>query len=213
LRFFDSNPKRALHLPANGVFTIVIARIGFRRLLPVLFTSVHLGLLLYALSLHHHTQSSLSNPLTYRSVAYQEETIQWEPAEPKPLTQPQKLAIVFNLPALLIAIPIAATLFQGSDMGLLYGSLPFVPIVWYGVGRWLDGLAGYIPRSRVLHSAVRRCFAVVSLFFLIIGIVSITPLDHHRTNDTLWPMSALILWSALFLAISLSGLRARKTNA
>jgi hypothetical protein len=191
----------------------MIAQIGFRRLLPVLFTLVHLGLLFYALSLHHHTQSGLSNPLTYRLVAYQEETIQWEPREPKPLTQPQKLAIVFNLPALLIAIPIAAVLFHGSDTGMLYGSLPFVPIVWYGVGRWLDGLAGYIPRSPVLHSTVRRCFAGVSLFSLIMGIVCITPLYHHRTNDSRWLMSALILWSVLFLSISFSGLRTRKANA
>jgi hypothetical protein len=192
----------------------MIAKVGFRRLLPLLFTFVHIGLLLpYPLSQHHHTQSSVSSPLKYRLVAYQEEAIPWLPTEPKPLTQPQKVAIVFNLPALLISIPIAAVFFHGSDMGLLYGSLPFVPIIWYGVGRWLDGLAGYIPRPRVLHSTVRRCFAGICLFFLIMGILSITPLNHHRTNDVYWPMSALILWSALFIAISLSGLRAHRTKA
>jgi hypothetical protein len=190
----------------------MLAKIGFRRLLPLLFSLVHLGLLFYALTLQHPAQASLSNPMTYHPVAYQEETVHWEPREQKPLTRPEKLAIVFNLPAFLIAIPIAAVLFHGSEMGLLYGALAFVPLVWYGVGRWLDGLAGYIPRPRVLNSTIRRCFAIVSLSFLVISIFCVTPLNRHRTSDTYWPMAALILWSALFLIISLSGLLKRKTN-
>lgn len=57
----------------------------------------------------------------------------------------QKLAIVLNLPALVLAIPITLVLFRGSDMGLLDASVPFAPLVWYGIGRWLDRLLGYTP--------------------------------------------------------------------
>src|SRR5215469_7288598 len=131
----------------------MMRRVGFRRVLPVLFTLVHVSLLVYT----HQRQpyrSSASAPNKYRLVMYQEEPfVKWESIEPKPLTTAQKVSSLLNLPSLFLAIPFVAILRAETDMGMLYAALPFVPITWYGIGRWIDGMLGFIrerwwlPRS------------------------------------------------------------------
>jgi hypothetical protein len=183
----------------------MIGRIGFRRLLPTFFTLVHVALLTYASTHRYHTLSSFHGESQYHYALYQETSGAWEPMEPAPEPGP-KLAIVLNLPASVLAIPITFVLFRGSDMGLLDASVPFVPLVWYGIGRWLDRLLGYTP-PQSCRAGVRRhrIFAVLFTGLLGLSIASITPLNHHQTGDTYWVGSALVLWSALYLAIAIYG--------
>jgi hypothetical protein len=184
----------------------MMARIGYRRLLPVLFTLAHVALLFYGAAHQEHTLSNVQRESAYHRLRYQEGAdIPWENKEPMPLTSEQKIAILLNLPAMFAAIPIAVVFFRGSDTGLLYAPLPFVPLLWYGIGRWLDRLLGHIPVSRRIHKTWRGLFAALSVGLLCLSIASITPLNHHRTGDTYWVGLALILWSALFLAMSMSG--------
>ena len=191
----------------------MMARIGFRRVLPILFTLIHISLVLYASVHQPHKRSSNRPEDTYHPTAYQENgAIGWEPSEPKPLSRAQKIAIVLNLPAFLAVIPIVATFFPGNDLADLYGSTPFVPPIWVGIGRWLDGMLGYAPRRRPVRRTWDGLFVVLSLGLLGLSIVSITPLNHHRTGDTYWVGSALILWSSLLFAISVSGLIRRKNG-
>ncbi len=89
-------------------------------------------------------------------------------------------------------------------MGLLFAALPFVPLVWYGVGRWLDGLLGYVRHSRVVPKVWGGLFAVLSTGLLTQSVLTVTPANHHRTSDTYWVGTALVVWSGLFLAICLS---------
>jgi len=183
----------------------MIRRIGFRRLLPVLLTLVHVTLLLCALEQRHRSISSYCIDFAYHPVAYQEgSSVRWEPMEPKPLLPAQKIAILLNLPALLLAIPVALMFFHGDDMASLYAAVPFVPLVWYGVGRWLDGLFGYVSRSHAVHRVWSGLFAVLSTGLLILSVLMVTPANHHRRPDTYWVGTALVVWSALFVAISLS---------
>lgn len=191
----------------------MIRRIGFRRLLPVLFTLIHIGLLIYSSAPRHDAQSNFRSHFTYQSAADQEDSVAWEPMEPRPLKPAQKLAFVANLPALVLAMPIALMFLQSNDIGSLYASLPFVPLVWYSVGRWLDRLMGYISQSHQPRRAWRRLFTVISTILLCLSIASITPVNHHRTHDAYWVGSALILWSGLFLAISISGSFQLRSNS
>jgi len=181
----------------------MIGRIGFRRVLPILATLIHLAVLIAARQ-QPHTSSAVRGDAAYVLAAHQEQPIQWEPREPKPLRPAQKLGIVLNLPALILGIPIALAFFQGNDIGSLYAAAPFVPFVWYGVGSWLDRLVGNIPPLAPQRRTWRGLFAVVSTILLCVGIASITPVNHHRTRDSYWVGSAIILWSGLFLAISVS---------
>jgi len=68
----------------------------------------------------------------YYLAALQEDGPKWEPPiEPKPLTSASKIALLLNLPSLLLAIPVAAAVFHGTEAVVLYAALPFVPLVWY----------------------------------------------------------------------------------
>ena len=118
-------------------------RIGFRRLLPFVFTLMHIVILLYGMERQGQARAFGALEQRYVPAVYQENAVRWDPTiEPKPLTAAQKLGLLLNLPSLLLAIPLAVTVFRGSDMGLLYAALPFVPLVWYGIGRWMDTTLG-----------------------------------------------------------------------
>ena len=182
----------------------MMPRIGFRRLLPFLFTVVHLILLLYTAE-RQQSRASGSTPDTYHLVVYQEEPpIKWESIEPKPLTAAQKVSLLLNLPSLFLAIPFAAMLLHGTDMGMLYAAMPFVPITWYAIGRWIDGLLGYVKKRWWWPRSVSGFAAVLSTGLLVLSVCTVTPLNHHRRPDTYWAGAALILWSGLALAMSLS---------
>jgi hypothetical protein len=189
----------------------MIRRIGFRRLLPVAFTFMHLVLVLDAAMHRPHRSSGVHSPLAYHAVEYQEGiSMPTEAMEPKPLTTAMKVAMVLNLPALLAGVPIAAFLFHESDMSLLCESTVFVPPLWFGIGCWVDGLLGYRP---VRTSRPWRGFwTVLSAILFSVSIVSVTPINRHRVPNTYWVGTALILWSALFLVISASSFVRRSAS-
>jgi hypothetical protein len=178
--------------------------LGLRHALPLLSTLLQIGLVFYASGSRHQSQSETSNRLGYRVAALQENSVQWEPIRPKRLPTAEKLSIVLNLPAILLAIPIAVRFFPENDIGSLYAALPFVPLVWYCIGRWLDGVLGYIVRRHAVPRAVSGLSAVISTCLVVFGVLMLTPLNHHRTADTNWVGTAGVVWSGLFLAMSLS---------
>ncbi len=184
----------------------MMRRIAFRRLLPLIFTAMHLILVLGAAA--HPSRASADEPASFRSVAYQEGT-DWKPMEPRPLSPAQRLAMVINLPALLLGIPIAATMFTGSDMALLYAATPFVPLLWYGIGRWLDIRLGFLPHSmhRLASRLLRGGLVFLAGVFLLAAVVTMT---HHRIADTYWIGSALILWSAVFFTMGIPPFSCRR---
>jgi hypothetical protein len=182
----------------------MIRRVGFRRVLPLLFTLVHVSLLVYT----HQQQpyrSSGSAANRHRLVVYQEESpVKWVPIEPRPLTTAMKVSLLLNLPSLFLALPFAATLHHETDIGMLYAALPFIPIIWYGIGRWIDGMLGFIRKRWLLPRSLSGFIASLATGLLALSALTVTPINHHRQPDTYWAGTALILWSALFLAMSLS---------
>ncbi len=187
----------------------MMQRIGFRRLLPFVFTVMHVALLLYGMERQDQTRASGALQQRYVPAVYQENGVRWDPIERKPLTTAQKLALLLNLPSLLLAIPLAVTVFHGSDMGLLYAALPFVPIVWYGIGRWMDITVGYVKPQRRLPRSLSGFFAVIATGSLVVSVMTVTPMNHHRRPDTYWIGTALVMWSGLSLAMSLTSFHRR----
>lgn len=177
-------------------------QVGFRRILPLLFTLVHVSLLVYTLRQPSY-RSSDNGRNKYRLVVYQEEPPRWEPIQPT-LTTAQKFSLLLNLPSLFLAIPFAAILQQETDMGMLYVALPFVPVSWYGIGRWIDGMLGFIRKRWWLPRSLSGSIALLTTGLLGLSTCTVTPINHHRRPDTYWAGTALTLWSGLFLAMSLS---------
>ena len=180
-------------------------RIGFRRLLPFVFTLMHIVILLYGMERQGQARAFGALEQRYVPAVYQENAVRWDPTiEPKPLTAAQKLGLLLNLPSLLLAIPLAVTVFRGSDMGLLYAALPFVPLVWYGIGRWMDTTLGYVKPQRRLPQSLSGFLAVIATGLLVISVMAVTPMNHQRRPDTYWIGTALIMWLGLSLAMSLT---------
>jgi hypothetical protein len=190
----------------RGVYNYM-RRIGFRRALPLVFTLIHVSLVWFSSARQPHATSMVFGNSGYRSVAYQEgNSVPVELSEPPPLKPVQKIALILELPAMFVATLIGAVLFPLNETAWLYTSIPFVPLVWYAIGRWLDGLLGYSARLR-LPRILRGLLAVPAGLVLCVSLAGFTPLYHHRTTDTYWIFSGLMLWSGLCLTMMTSSAR------
>ena len=149
----------------------------------------------------------------YHVARYQEGGMPIDPIRPAPLTLAFKVAIVLNLPAVFAGALVAAALSLESDLSLLWASTLFVPLLWFGIGRWLDGVFGFRPRPARLPSPWRGFWVLLSVGFLLLAVSSIAHLDRNFTSDAIWITAALSFWSVLFLAMSGSGYVQRASNA
>jgi hypothetical protein len=83
-------------------------------------------------------------------VKYQEGVgVPMQSLEPPPLKPIQKMALILELPVMFFAILVGAVVLHQNENAWMYLSIVFVPFLWYFIGRWLDGLLGYIARLRI----------------------------------------------------------------
>lgn len=179
-------------------------RIGFRRVFPVVFTLIHIVLIWFAQT---HPSASPHIVSQHRPVAYQEgDSVPMEAFEPPSLKPAQKIALILELPAMFVATLIGTIFFPRNDVAWLYTSVPLVALVWYCIGRWLDGLLGYSARL-CLPRILRKLSTVLAIGVLLVSTSWLTPLYHHRTPDTYWIFSGFVLWSGLCLAVMVTSAR------
>ena len=178
----------------------MIRRFGLGRALPILLVLIQISFLFWTWAEERHRPIDTSLPM-----------ISDIPPDPPPLAL--KLSIVLNLPAWLLSIPVEMFFSRVSKTRGFLASLPFVALVWYGIGLWLDRFMGYVDPPRKLGRNRRRIAATAAAIFLCLGIAIITPVNHHRgLPSTYWVGGSLILWSTLFLGMSTAGL-AHKRNS
>lgn len=179
-------------------------RIGFRRVLPVLLTLVHICFVWSARSVQSRALRGFHAVSQYQAVKYQEgDSIPMQSLEPPPLKPIQRMALVLELPAMFLAILVGAVVLHQNENSWMYLSIAFVPFLWYYIGRWLDGLQGAVARLRVPR-ILRGLLNVVAIFILCVSVAGLTPLYHHRTADTYCVFTGLALWSGLCLAMMFS---------
>ena len=183
-------------------------RIGFRRALPLAFTLLHVVLVWFSLPLQPRTTRTVFHDSEHRAVAYQEGTgIPVETlGELPPLKPVQKMALIVELPAMFVAMLIGAVSFPRNDAAWLSTSVPLVPLVWYAIGRC--STVSWVNSGRLcLPPILRGLVTVLAVGVLFVSVAGLTPLYHHRTADTHWVFSGLVLWSGLCLAIVTSSAR------
>jgi hypothetical protein len=151
-----------------GVYTFMIRQFAFRRILPVLLLLIHLTLFWWVWTQERHRSVESHPPMMFD-------------VPPKPFSIALKASIVLNLPALLMSIPIRMFFSTTSDTSTFLASLPFVPLVWYGIGLWLDRLIGNVALPRNPHPTRRRIAAKTAAIFLCLGIMTISPIGLKRT--------------------------------
>ncbi len=123
--------------------------------------------------------------------------------EPPRLKPFQRVSLILELPAMFVAGLVGAVLLPQHGAAWMYLSLPLVVITWYSIGRWVDGLLGYVARLCV-PQILRQMLNVIAIFLLAVSIGGLTPLYHHRTRDTYWVFTGFMLWSGLCLAMMFS---------
>jgi len=178
--------------------TFMIRRFGFRHMLPALVLLIHLTVLWWDSHGAKHRPVETSPPPM------------WD--VPKPIPVAIKVAAAVNLPALLMSVPFLMAFAPSSDSAAIFASIPFVPLVWYGIGLWLDRLTGLAAPPRRRHPTLRRIVVITAAILLCLSIVSMTPINHHRGTDLYWTGGTMVLWSVLLLVISATGVVERRNT-
>ena len=118
-------------------------RLGFRRLLPVLLTVTYVLLLV---AIEHQPQ---------RPAAYETE---YDPGISPPPTAADLAEVILYLPALIAAAPITWVF----NIRLSLAAIPFVPVLWWLVGYWLDIKFGFVAAKPKRFSPVRTAGRVLA---------------------------------------------------
>ena len=71
-----------------------------------------------------------------------------------------------------LAILVGAVVLHQNENAWMYLSIAFVPFLWYFIGRWLDGLLGYVGHLHVPR-ILRGLLSVVATFILGISIAGL----------------------------------------
>jgi hypothetical protein len=180
-------------------------RLGFRRVLPIVLTLTHVCLIVAGGAQH---ESHQNGPMVVR-----DGVVQWDP-EPPPQPTTRKLTSLLNLPAVAASIPVVALLdhYKG-DIPLLFITTLFVPLLWYGIGYWVDGQLGYVHRRLKPDSTVRQLARDLSALgaacFLILSVA--VALHGPYRPPGYWGPAIWLFWSAFWFVIAVSCIRRRRT--
>ena len=131
---------------------VVIKTIGFRRLLPVL------NLLLYVAFACVGSAGELSSVQTHSTHV---DTV--------PVGT--RFVVAANVPAVLVAFALNATAFHFQPNRLFLLGIPFVPLLWYPVGYWIDRRVGWIPRRKPIRTMLRDAFLASAALIATLSVV------------------------------------------
>jgi hypothetical protein len=182
----------------------MIRKIGFRRILPIVQLAIFLGLVFLGAASYQHEIPHEGARL--RSVA-----LQLNPAHPQIQIRAEpiewRFATLLNFPAIGCgAVLMSLMRRQESELYLLLLSMPFVPLVWTLIGRWLDHQLRYLrrpPRTwvRVLWCSLGIAAAILLLVMLLVSL----PKSGGSEGQT-WGVLYLLMWAAILTITSITSL-------
>ena len=181
----------------------MIARYGFRWILPVVMVAV--SLCIFGLGIA--TEQPVTHIMTSSQSATQDgETVSFNmPPEPKTdflvLT-----AMLLNFPAFYLGIIVAALLGAPNDSVLFALATVFASVLWYLIGRWIDRqrMRDGPPKPGPVRDTLRG-FARILVALLLLLCIWILPhaFAHHEWNR--YFLAGFTLWCATYLASSFWG--------
>jgi hypothetical protein len=116
-----------------------------------------------------------------------------------------KFAVALNLPAVLAALFLNTMVFRFQTNYLILLAAPFVLILWYPVGRWLDRRLGWVQcrkRKRTLIGDTLLVFC--GLLAIFSAVILLQTINQAYTPDSLWFVLGVCSWFA-FLLVVLAG--------
>lgn len=188
----------------------MIQHFGFRRVLP-------LGQLAVFIILVSIGAFQVSQPVPRphaNKVARQENALpDWHPKTQYKMPAAWLIAIALNVPATMIGALCAEIFHVGSNLGGLLCSMPFVPLLWYFVGHWLDHQCNILPLCHPGRGIRIACWVGIALsaMLLAVGIMAIRS-HNSLTAEVASLATGWIAWSGLLLTMCILTLRRRNAQ-
>jgi hypothetical protein len=168
----------------------MLRRIGFRRLLPLL----NLALYVASICIGNAGDSGKTHISASRPPAAEAGTI---PAR-------VKIAVSLNVPAVLAASLLNVIVFHFQTSGVFLLAVPFVPLLWYPVGKWFDRRLGWVHRYKSKRTFIRDALVVASSVLAILSVVifiQVIKRGHPGPPDPFWIAFGVCAWFAFLLVV------------
>lgn len=185
----------------------MLRRFGYRRILPIVQIILFIALVtIGAIQVGHSFGPRV------RQTAYQQDGELPEGHPQATFTMPfaWTLAIAINVPATMLGALCAEIFHLGSNLGALLCSMPFVLLLWYLVGHWLDHQLDVLPRRRPGNAIRIACWIgiILSAVLLAVGLMAFK--SHASLNaDVVALALGWLLWSLALLVMCLLTLQRR----
>jgi len=137
--------------------------------------------------------------------------------EPPKLSRELKAEMVLNLPMILFGAALASLLKCESHPATIGCTIPFAVLLWLVVGKWVDRQIKFYgsepPKQSWFRELRQTLLRAIAFLFLSAAIHGLTPGAHHKTSDTGFYMSVVILWCSSYLICSIWGGRRDRRKA
>jgi hypothetical protein len=185
----------------------MIRRLGFRRILPVAQLALYLLLVFLGAATYQHGMPRQQARLHLAAV-------QLNPAHPQIQTAAEpiewRLATLLNFPAIGCGAALMSAIGkQESELYLLLLSLPFIPLLWTLIGRWLDHQLRYRPRPHRTWPRVLWCSLGIAIALLLLIMLFVSLPKSALSEGQIWGGLYLVIWSAILFGTSLTSLMRR----
>lgn len=171
----------------------MIKAIGLRRLLPILNVLLYLAVICF------------TNPDTAASAQARVNQLDRIPVG-------TRLIIAANVPAVLLAFALNATVLHLQPTRLFLLAAPFVLLLWYPVGFWFDRRLGWIASNRPIRTFLRDSFLASQVLIAVLAIVIFVQVIKRGSPgppDRFWMSYGVCAWFAFLLAVLATKLYAR----
>jgi hypothetical protein len=168
----------------------MLRKIGFRRLLPVLSLALYVA----SICVGNAGRSGTTHISATRTHTAEVGTI---PAR-------VKMAVSLNVPAVLAASLLNAIVFHFQTSGVFLLAVPFVPVLWYPVGKWFDRRLGWVHRCKPKRTFIRDTLVVASGVLAILSVVvfaQVIKRGYPGPPDTFWIAFGVCAWFAFLLVV------------
>ena len=189
----------------------MLRRLGFRRILPIANILLFMALVtIGAMQVGHSFGPRV------RQTAYQEGGNLPEGHPQATFTMPiaWTVAIAINVPATMLGALCAEIFHIGSNFGALLCSMPFVLLLWYAVGHWLDHQLNILPRCAPGNGIRIACWVGILLSALLLAVGLMAFRSHAALNaDVVALALGWLLWSVLLLVMCVLTLQRRTVSS
>jgi len=118
-----------------------------------------------------------------------------------------KIAVSLNLPAVLTALVVNATVFHFRTSCVPWLVVPLIPLFWFPVGKWFDRRLDWVHRCKPKRTFVRDALAVASgilailVFLVLLQVVRVVKQGYSGSPDGFWIVLGVCAWFAFVLVV------------